>query len=504
MDSNHRQHHPVGSAAAFRPQPKQYVLHPLERTLAGLVITLLIFLPWALGGMKLWAQWIALGLASLAFVVSLLPRTYDDRYHAAGNMRLYMWPKLLHFPIFWLGLVYFALIVCQILNPAWSYRSSSAGWWLEGIDYVTWLPHGIEGTPFAKMNGWRTIMIQGGAWLLVCALWVGVTRRRTARLILYALAVNGVLIAASVIFQRISGSQKYLFLWDPPSRTFAGAFIYKNHAGAYLLLILAVANGLAWWQAERARQQMSKSHPGFLFIFFTLLTAIALLLTYARATSVIAGIFLTAVLLFYLVRVLLQKSVSSFLVAILWLSFVGVGILGLSSFSSLSGPVRDNFDKLLNEDRPFSIGWRQHASAATLDMARDDVVWGHGIGGFRFLFPLYQQHYKPIWIGFEWSGPNIVERRLYWEHTHNDYLEYIAESGLFGATLFMAGMACLLSAMSRFRLFSQPAPLIIYTGPGLVALNAAVDFPLHNPAVLFTTVAVVALALRWAQLSRRA
>ena len=67
------------------------------------VIALLVFLPWALGGMRPWAQQIGFGLAGLAFVLSLLPRTYDDRYHAGGNLRLHMWPKLRRFPIFWLG-----------------------------------------------------------------------------------------------------------------------------------------------------------------------------------------------------------------------------------------------------------------------------------------------------------------------------------------------------------------------------------------------------------------
>lgn len=103
VESSHRPRHAIGSPAAFRPQAKEYALHPLEKSLAVVVIALLVFLPWALGGMKLWAQQIAFALAALAFVLALIPRTYDDRYHAGGNLRLYMWPKLLRFPIFWLG-----------------------------------------------------------------------------------------------------------------------------------------------------------------------------------------------------------------------------------------------------------------------------------------------------------------------------------------------------------------------------------------------------------------
>lgn len=103
VESSRRPRHAIGSAAAFRPSAKQYAIHPLERALMGVVIALLIYLPWALGGMRPSAQFVAGGLAVAAFVLSLIPRTYDDRYHAGGNLRLYMWPKLRRFPVFWLG-----------------------------------------------------------------------------------------------------------------------------------------------------------------------------------------------------------------------------------------------------------------------------------------------------------------------------------------------------------------------------------------------------------------
>jgi hypothetical protein len=111
VDTSHRQRHTIGSPAAFRPQAKQYALHPLERGMVAVVIALLIFLPWALGGMKLWSQWTALALAALAFIIALVPRKYDDRYHAGGSVRLLPWPRLLRFPVFWLGLYIFGRAV---------------------------------------------------------------------------------------------------------------------------------------------------------------------------------------------------------------------------------------------------------------------------------------------------------------------------------------------------------------------------------------------------------
>ena len=506
MDSNHRQRHTIGSPAAFRPQPKQYVLHPLERTLAGLVITLLIYLPWALGGMKLWAQWIALALASLAFVVSLVPRTYDDRYHAGGNMRLYMWPKLLHFPIFWLGLIYFALIVCQILNPAWSYRSSSAGWWLEGIDYITWLPHGIEGTPFAKMNGWRTLLIHSAAWLMICAIWVGITRRKSAKFITTVIALNGLAIAVIVILQRLTGAKKLLWIWDAPSIYFSATFIYKNHAGEFLCLILALCLGLAWWHTRQAERHLEKSNPGMVWALCGLLVLVGLMFTFARAASAIGAAYLLVVLLAYGVRLFFRSrgGTPPLVTALSTVFALGLFVVVVTQMNTAL--VVNKFERLLKEDQTYSVGLRQLATTATLDMAKDSMVFGHGIGEYRFLFPLYQQNYQEIWMSRRWDGTQgkfVPHGRIFWEYAHNDHAQLLAEMGLIGATLAGLALVFVFICGWQVNLFSQFGLLLILGGLAMVLATAAVDFPLHNPAVLFTTGAVGALTLRWAQLSRR-
>ena len=504
VDSNHRQHHPIGSPAAFRPQPKQYALHPLERTLAGLVITLLIFLPWALGGMKLWAQWIALALASLAFVVSLVPRTYDDRYHAGGNMRLYMWPKLLHFPIFWLGLIYFALIVCQILNPAWSYRSSSAGWWLEGIDYITWLPHGIETPPSVRMNGWRTMLIHGAAWLMICAIWVGITRRKSAKLITTVIALNGLAIAVIVILQRLTGTKKFLWLWDPPSTYFSASFIYKNHAGEFLCLILALCLGLAWWHMRQAERHLDKSNPGMVWTLCALLVIVGQMFTFSRAATAVGTAFLLVILLAYTVRTFFRSRGGTPPLVTAVSSLFALALLAVALTQMDTGLVVSKFERLMKQDQIYSVSMRQMGNSATLDMAKDSLIYGHGAGGFRSLFPLYQQHYPEIWIQPRWNGKAMIQTRLFWEYAHNDHAQLLAEMGLVGVTL--AGLAFLFVFICAWQvnLFSLFGLLLMLGGPAMVLATAAVDFPLHNPAVLFTTGAVAALTLRWAQLSRRA
>lgn len=461
------------------------------------VIALLVFLPWALGGMRPWAQQIGFGLAVLAFVLSLIPRTYDDRYHAGGDLRLHMGPKLRRFPIFWLGLAYFAIIVIQILNPAWTYRASAAGWWLEGRDYIAWLPHGIEGTPFAKMNGWRTLLIQGGAWLLVCALWVGITRRATARIILSAIAANGLVLALVVLLQRLIGNGKQLWVLPPPSSYFAGPFVYKNHAGEYLCLIVALCVGLAWWHTRQAERHLQKSHPGMVWLLGAVLVVIGQFFCSARAATLISGAFLLVTLAAYGINTFFRDKGGPPRIVSAITAGLGL-IVALVALTQMdTRPVITHFEQLRVMDgkaTPTSVEGRLATTEATLDMVQDSLIFGHGAGGFRHLFPLYQQYYPKLY--------SEHGRRLFWEYTHNDYVQLLAEMGLVGAILaVLVGLVILLAAW-QVNLTSQVGLLLMLGGPALVAVTAAVDFPFHNPAVLSTTAAVCAATLRWAQLSR--
>ena len=102
----------------FRAKTKRLKIHPLESLLLWVIGAHLVFLPWAIGGMSEWAQWISLGFAVLGFGVSLLPRRYTEEETGSNAFRLVMWPRLAKFPLWWLGLALLALVTIQGLNPA--------------------------------------------------------------------------------------------------------------------------------------------------------------------------------------------------------------------------------------------------------------------------------------------------------------------------------------------------------------------------------------------------
>lgn len=482
-------------AAAFPHALRSPELHPQEKRVLWLTGSALVFLPWALGGMVIWAQAVGLLLALCACVIALRPRHYAEELTQGAAFRLVMWPKLVRFPVFWLGVVYLAFVAIQAWNPAWRFMNSGKGWWVEPVDYISWLPHGVADTPLLKMNAWRALMVHAMPWLLACALWVGITRRKSVRILLWTVALNGAAIAVCGLLQRLTQSDEMFWFWRPPYDYFFGSFIYKNHAGAFLNLAIATSAGLGWWYSERAGRRMEKSHPGFVFLFLAAIGIVALLFTYARAAGALGLSFVAILGTGYGTRLAFRSRggtppLVTTLTAMFCAAFLGFAVYALNVER-----VIEKFGRLWRQDQTVSIERRQLAARAAIDMGQEHAWVGNGVGEFRYLFPRYQHQYPEI---FSPDG-----KRLYWEHAHNDYTELFAEAGWFGVGLAAAALAFVLGSMVRTGVFSKPAKLVLLGGPLLVLLNAATDFPLWNPAVLVTAVVVVVLALRWSELERQ-
>lgn len=77
----------------FRAKTKRLKIHPLEILLLWVVAVHLVFLPWALGGMRLWGQLISLSLAGTSFAIALIPRHYTEEHTGANSFRLFTWPR---------------------------------------------------------------------------------------------------------------------------------------------------------------------------------------------------------------------------------------------------------------------------------------------------------------------------------------------------------------------------------------------------------------------------
>lgn len=460
----------------FRAKTKRLNVHPAEQLVLVVVSAHLALLPWMLGTMRPWGQITSFVLSVIGFGLALIPRNYTEDHTGSNRFRLIMWPKLAKFPIFWIGLALLGYIAVQGLNPAWRYETDGVTWWMRAIDHKTWLPTGVD-APFDKWNQWRMLLIYSSVWLTVCTIWVGFTRRRTVQLFLMSLALNGLLVAGFGVAQRLLGNGKMFWFFTSPNPSFFASFIYKNHAGAYLNLSLAVTCGLAAWYYLRGLRRMEKSNPSGLFAFFATCIAVSVLTSYARGATLIMLAFLSVCVVGFAVHQLVvpNENRKPVIVIVLILVFGYFAKTGLDALQS--GEAWDRIQQGITR-QDASLEAREMATAAAIQMLQERGLKGVGAGSFRFIFPIYQ-HRNPKLVLLE-------GRRVFWEHAHNDIVQFPIELGLGGMLLVTAGMGYWLVTLVKSYFWENPLSACLVLGLVLMIAYAWWDFPFQCPAILTT------------------
>jgi O-antigen ligase len=484
---------PASLVESFRPRSNQLALHPQEKWVLGLLTLHLCFLPWALGTMHLWSQCVSLVLALAGFIAAAQPRTYDPHQTSGEPARVRPLLRLWRFPLFWTGLLVLAYIAIQGLNPAWRYRSNPSYWWLDPVEHLSWLPSGME-VPFAIAGPWRALLIFASLWLTVCTAWIGLMRRLTFRLLFTFLVVNGVLLSLLGLAQQLTHATGVFWLVPVSSQSFVASFIYRNHAGAYLNILLAVGAGLAWWYYARANRRLDKSSPAGVFTFAAIIVGLMVLFTSSRGAILLLLTFvLLAGISFLWAQVRLASHERSPAVIagllILLVTFIGIGL-----FSLRVENVWKRFAGMI-VDPVASAHDRTEAHAAAAEMYAAEPILGWGAGCFRFGFPNYLYKHPEIY----YSG---TDRRKFWEHAHNDLLEFAVEFGVVGSLLLAAPLCWLGWALVRRRFWANPLSLLAVLGCALTLVHSRMDFVFQTPAILLTWVLVLLACVRWAELDQ--
>ena len=482
----------------LRAHSRTTPLHRREKQLIWVIAAQLIFLPWAVGGELTWAQYVSLGFALAAFVLALLPRHYEAEAHRTDAFRLLMWPKLLRFPVFWLGLVFFGYVGVQMLNPAWHFmHGPGQSWWMQAIPYNHALPHGVAGVPWSQIPPLISVIAYLAAFLTVCAAWVGLTRRRSAVLLLTILVIDAALIACFAIVQRIAGNGLMFGFWNPGVGYFVGPFIYKNHAGEYFNLMIAVAAALGTYHFERTERRMLKSTPAGVFLFLAIVLGATELISYSRAATFLLLGYLIFLGVAFVIRMVRGHSAGnnpivtiSLLAILLAFVFIGANALRL-------GEAWDKAQELFAQDRIGSIEMREVAAKATWQMAGDAPWLGHGLGSFRFLFPAYQVRYPLI------TGSNNGVIRLFWRHAHNDYAEFSAELGILGLLPLIGMLGFWAFQLIKNGVWRHPPLWILALGLALTMMHSYVDFEAQNPAIIVTWCTLWPCLVRWLEFEEK-
>ena len=462
-----------------------------EKRVLVVLILHLCFLPWALGTRDSWSQLTSLALAITGFIVALWPDSgFGSQFSDPSAPRsLTPFARLLRFPPFWLGLALLGYIGIQACNPSLRYVTAGVRWGVTAVPNIAWLPTSIV-APFERFNLWRQFIIYAAAWLMLCTVGVGLSRRRSLVVLLTALGVNGLVLVLVGFLVRLTGKPNQV-LWL--EQTFRGntsfaSFIYRNHAAAYLCLIAAVMLTLAARYRERALREHAQSSPALLGVLGALMVFFAVIFTYSRTGTVLLSGYLAAAAIIFVVHRALTGSESSTPRVVTTTIAVMIGAVVIFAAAQVDfSRAMNRFESLVDtENRDSSITGRTNVYAASREMLSESWPRGVGAGGFRHRFPKYLRRYPA----------SYQNGKLFWENAHNDWLQIPIELGV-GASFILAGLGWGVWRLIRIAAWRRLPLLLLALGLLQTLANAVVDFPFQNPAILTTWLVLGVIAVRY-------
>ncbi len=274
-------------------------------------------------------------------------------------------------------------------------------------------------------------------------------------LLLFAFAL-----AVFAIVQRLSFNGKVYWFWEPHMQgQIFGPFINRNHYAAWMLMLTP----LAWVKATRQRQ----SGEARLFWGLVLLVlGLSVMLSLSRAGAILF------VLSFPLYLLLGRSGRRTGRVAVAGALAVIV-LAGAATLALDTGRLLMRWEalgKLFTESESVDL-YRVHMWRDTLPMIRDHLWLGSGLDTFAVLSDSYR------------TFPSSAR----WAQAHNDYLQWLAETGLVGGALalwFLWTLARTVAEKMRLGADSRTRQLVAGAALGclLVLLHSLVDFPLRIPA----------------------
>jgi O-antigen ligase len=450
-----------------------------ERGALALLLALLVWAPFPLGSNRPWA-WTLLELG-LFLATALWTLGWMRRRHGSPQLLRAARPAfaLLGLWLAWLALQCIPLPagVVRVLSPQAAALHALA----QAYSGDAWITLSVD--PNASLVFWLKNCAYACAFFLTLAL--AHTRER-AQLIAYTLVLSGLAQAVYGGLMHLAGSNVEIFGTMVHHNWAArGGFVNRNHLAGFLEIALSMGIGLMvgslretgqrnWRQFWRDMAALVLSARAPLRLFLVAMV-IGLVMTRSRmgnmaffASMLVAGVVALA---------LSRHATRSTVILIVSLIVIDVFIVG-SWFG-----VEQTMQRI-GETTVSDVAERGDPSARSLALARDYPVFGAGGGTFYTAFTRYR-------------GPEL---KAYFDYAHNDYIQFLAETGPVGLAL-AASLPALALVLAVLALARRRDPLArgfafaVLMGVCSIAIHSAVDFNLQIPAnaLAFT----VLLAYGW-------
>ena len=530
-------------------------LAPREWSVLTICVFIMVLMPWAWGGVVLWATLLTLGLATSALVAAIgdfktqilatvlwavgvglgfwfvpanTPFGTDPWLNALAfpvaaifGQLISAWllhrdirsrsaldslGDLIRFPLFWVGLVLFLYFAIQDWNAWGKVVERDLFWRISQQDFVSWLPNGLKAPLESEerdpggMNAWRVILVFAGPWMMMCALRVGLRRRRGYITLAWISILTACAVAAYGFTHQPVNWGEVLGYKIPLCSAPFGVFIYRNHAGVYFYLQAAIAISLAFWHYRRDRESASKGSPHLIAIFIAVLLSFAVLLTYS-----VGGLGMILVLVFLITPIayfigMPIRTGQNWGSATITLAIVVIALASMVATSKLSD-LQKKLSQKIEAVTTKGTDSRAPFRKATWEMATaggaSGKVWlGWGAGSFRWVSPHFQAQQKQL----QDKDGKLELRATY---AHCDWLQILAEWGVVGMIPLLVGIVYLLMTSAYSLIRGTPEAIPLAGAALLFGVHMYMDFICWFTPLLFSLAFVISAMIAFLDESLR-
>ena len=431
---------------ASRPEPgpaPSGVYVGVDRSSGALLLAFLVLGPWLFGATERWSIWILNGLAyasGLLLVVKWIFRWRSGAlavqavvarqdHHAAGGRLVVRGLAILT------GLV---LLFCLIsaLNAAATYHPDQQRFDYHLEQYVRWLPSSWDST-LSWQAFWDYCALACFFWALRD--WLMHPAKPPApgqimpwtlpphfQKLLWVVAVNATVIALIGLFQKLTGTDRLLWLRESymgRGDLMYASFAFRGNAAQYLNLAWPTMLGFWWALRQKARGKAWDGGkvggaPHVLLLPCAVLTAAAPMIALSRSGTIIMLACLGLTLFIFLWN---RRATWRTRCTILLVSLSAVLLGGALAREELGPRLRELFRT------PYANPNEVHENAKKMVL---DYPWfGVGPGAFRSVYQLYREDPSQSWQTF----------------VHDDWLETRVTFGWVGSFLILGMLALILA-----------------------------------------------------------
>jgi O-antigen ligase len=418
----------------------------------ALILVLTVLSPWWFGSTQppviRLMNWLSYGLGSLLMLKLLVRNGLGFKaatWNAGRPSRSLQW---LQTGLAILTAVLLGWCAVSALNARALWVPEQAGF--DYYDCISWLPHSLDRARtwefFRSALAWACFFWAVVDWLPGLTAQEQRVRRRLARgepmfgaesalplpgrlrLLLWALCLNGGVLAVQGIAQRISGTGELLWLVEPRvnkgPETFFGPYAYRASAAQYFNLVWPVCLGF-WWTLQRRWGFRRWSHQ-WLLLSAILMAACPVISTSRGGALVMWGLLGLSGLVLILSPALLRARSGLSPVASLITFGLVCGFLAASLWLGLELGWQA-LDPRMNEiEASYVYREQMYETAARL---LDDYPWlGIGPGAFEAVFQLYRRSPDDYWPA----------------QLHNDWMELRIMFGNVGFCLILLALGLVL------------------------------------------------------------